>query len=125
MISTIQTLAARGWSERRIARELRLNRETVRRYSKHTDPSPGSGAAEGTEMAQGTGENLAGEASKYTTLSPGSAGAPASDPEMIVNAALAAAKACVSLCEPWEEVIVAALEQQLSAKRTGKLRKRK
>ena len=91
MISTIQTLAARGWSERRIARELRLNRETVRRYSKHTTPSPGSEAAEGPEMAHGIGENQAADRSKYTTLSPGAVDAPVSDPETIVIAARAAA----------------------------------
>src|SRR5271166_6141978 len=117
MISTIQTLAARGWSERRIARELKLSRKTVRGYAKYTTPSPGSEAAEGREMAHGVGENLAAEPSKYTTLSPGSDAAPASDPEAVVNAALAAAKASISLCEPWKDVIVAALEQQLSAKR--------
>ncbi len=117
MISTIQTLAAQGWSERRIARELKLNRKTVRRYAKYTTPSAGSGAVEGAETAEGSGESLEVEVSKYTTLSPGSVAASASDPETIVNAALAAAKASISLCEPWKDVIVAALEQQLSAKR--------
>ncbi len=68
-------------------------------------------------MACGSPENAPPESSKYTTLSPGSVVLPVSDPETVVNAALAAAKACVSLCEPWKEVIVAALEQQLSAKR--------
>jgi transposase len=117
MISTIQTLAAQGWSERRIARELKLNRKTVRRYAKGTSPSPGSEAAEGSEIADGIGETLGADPSKYTTLSPGSAGVPGSEPEAIVNAALAAARASVSLCEPWKEMIKAALEQQLSAKR--------
>jgi transposase len=68
-------------------------------------------------MAGRNGENPASEPSKYTTLSPGSDGAAVSDPEWVVNAALAAAKASISLCEPWKEMIVAALEQQLSAKR--------
>jgi len=49
MISTIQMLAARGWSERCIARELKLSRKTVRRYAKYTTPSPGSEAVEGVE----------------------------------------------------------------------------
>jgi transposase len=117
MISTIQTLAARGWSERRIARELRLNRETVRRYSKHTTPSPGSEAVESSESPFDCPENAPPGASKYTTLSPGSEAAREPGPETIVDAALAAARACVSLCEPWKETIVASLEQQLSAKR--------
>src|ERR1017187_6504309 len=117
MISTIRTLTARGWSERRISEELGIHRKTVRRYAKCTTPSPGSEAVKGPEMAPGIGEDQAGEPSKYTTLSPGSVSAPASDPETIVDAALAAARGCVSLCEPWEEVIVAGLKQQLSAKR--------
>ena len=44
MISTIQTLTARGWSERRISEELGIHRKTVRRYAKCTTPSPGSEA---------------------------------------------------------------------------------
>ena len=117
MISTIQTLAARGWSERRIARELKLNRKTVRRYAKYTTPSPGSEAAEGSEWSRDCPENAPPEPSKYTTPSSGSQCKAESDAETIVNAALAAAKASVSLCEPWKDMIVAALEQQLSAKR--------
>ena len=117
MISTIQTLAARGWSERRIARELKLNRKTVRRYAKGTTPSPGSDAVESPELACGSTEKGPPATSKYTTLSSGSDGPVALEPETIVSAALVAARASVSLCEPWKDMIVAALEQQLSAKR--------
>jgi transposase len=117
MISTIQTLTARGWSERRISEELGIHRKTVRRYAKCTTPSPGSEAVEGSESRSNCAEKAPLEASKCTTLYPGSVDALVSEPERIVDAALAAARACVSLCEPWKDVIVAALEQQLSAKR--------
>src|SRR5437016_1893623 len=38
--NTIQELAARGWSRRRIARELKLDRKTVRRYLRGAAKSP-------------------------------------------------------------------------------------
>ena len=37
---SIKTLAANGWSRRRIARELNLNRETVGRYLRLADLKP-------------------------------------------------------------------------------------
>src|SRR5690348_1237338 len=49
--NTIQQLAAQGWSRRRIARALKVDRKTVRRYLKTaakspTISTPGSGGAE-------------------------------------------------------------------------------
>ncbi len=117
MISTIRTLTARGWSERRISEELGIHRKTVRRYSKCTTPSPGSEAQEDPKTSAGINEDRSAVASKYTTLSPGSEATPTSELETNFNAALAAAKSCVSLCERWKEAIEAGLGQQLSAKR--------
>ncbi|NQU76463.1 MAG: helix-turn-helix domain-containing protein, partial [Planctomycetes bacterium] len=34
LVNSIRTLLTRGWSQRRIARELGVNRETVGRYAK-------------------------------------------------------------------------------------------
>jgi transposase len=53
---SIATLAAKGWSSRKIARELDLDRETVRRYrpapdSKPAIPPTGSGDAAGSKPA--------------------------------------------------------------------------
>src|SRR3954470_20182844 len=51
---TIRTLHRRGWSQRRIADELGINRETVARHLRQADPPskpanapPGSGGGEG------------------------------------------------------------------------------
>jgi len=110
----IHTLTSRGWSERRIARELNVHRKTVRRYAKCTGVSPGSDAAVGDGVQSELAENGPPVPSKCTTPSPGSEG---SAEDTVVDAAVAAAKSSVSLCEPWKEVIVAGLEKQLSAKR--------
>jgi len=37
---TIRTLHLRGWSQRRIAAELGINRETVARHIRQADPPP-------------------------------------------------------------------------------------
>jgi transposase len=49
---SIATLAAKGWSSRKIARELGLDRETVRRYRLESDSKPAivpTGSAEGSD----------------------------------------------------------------------------
>ena len=138
----IQTLKARGWSARRIARELGFDRDTVRRYlqageANAATPTPGSpqenepknpvgqpATPAGPPAASATltpGFCAAGEA-KPATPSSGSCGYPATPGETIaaeaaVDQALAAARASVSLCERWRAQIEAGLDQQLSAKR--------
>jgi IS30 family transposase len=39
-INAIRTLHEKGWSQRRIARELNVDRETVRRYVQSADSNP-------------------------------------------------------------------------------------
>ena len=134
----IITLKARGWSARRIARELGFDRDTVRRYllageAKPATPTPGSPQENQPESLPGPpgspaksatvtpGYGVAGE-SKPATPTPGSGGDPATVDETVaaetaVDQALAAARANVSLCELWQAQIEAGLNQQLSAKR--------
>ncbi|MGH7958014.1 MAG: IS21 family transposase, partial [Opitutaceae bacterium] len=140
---TIITLWQRGWSARRIARELGCDRDTARRYirleaaAKPATPSPGSGQENqpGRPLEPPSGD------AKPATLSPGS-GEPAevksatsslgqantaADPSAPVAGtaeadgafarALAAARANVSLCERWKKEIEVAREQGLTAKR--------
>ena len=137
---TIVSLWRRGWSARRIARELGVSREAVGKYIPHDEakpatPTPGSGPGNevGNEPAVDQTE------AKPATLTPGtqaSAKAKPATPTAGINTvvptnpnptadfatdtftqAMAAAHANVSLCERWKPVIVAGLDQGLSAKR--------
>ena len=85
---SILTLAEQGWSRRRIARELGLDRETVGRYLRLGRPKPAISLT-------GSGEELV---SKPAIPLAGSAGRQ-------------------SLCVPLQEVIEAAIGAGLSAQR--------
>jgi transposase-like protein len=88
---SIQTLAARGWSARRIARELDINRETVGRWLRLAQPAVTAPVVTATPTAPepGTPEP------KPATVATGSG----------------------SRCEPWREHTGQALAQGLSAMR--------
>ena len=137
---TIVTLWERGWSARRIAREMGYDRDTVGKYvglegSKPATPTPGSEtekgapappAAPGPEAkpATLTAGSAAGVEPEAATPIPGEsvtqelngAGAPGAGSELFAQA-LAAAQANVSLCAGWKQEIEAGLDQGLSAKR--------
>src|SRR6266404_1329011 len=88
---TILTLHRQGWSKRRIARELDLDRATVRKYLAEADskpPTPQTGSAQ-----------IATPKSPTDPQTGSSTGGPA------------------SLCEPWREQIEQALAQGLSIQR--------
>jgi len=89
---TIVALRRQGWSKRRIARELGLDRATVRKYLAQADsnsPTPQTGSAESPPPKSPT-DPQTGSATGY---------GPA------------------SLCEPWREQIEQALAQGLSIQR--------
>lgn len=111
---TIVRLNNRGWSARRIARELGYDRDTISKYvrreaAKPATPTPGSGEQSEAEKPPGATDVAANPA----TLIPGKS----ADPEVALTPALAAARANVSLCEGWQREIEVGLEQGLSAKR--------
>ncbi len=105
--NTIQELAARGWSRRRIAREMELDRKTVRRYLKAASKSPtistpGSEVGSGPKSpistsGAGNGSHLVAEALHAQRIE-SAAGRP-------------------SLCERHRELIQSKLESGLSAQR--------
>jgi transposase len=87
---SITTLAANGWSQRRIARELDIDRETV-------------------------GRHLRLAASKPAIVLTGTAADPAAKPAIPLTGKLAAGRQ--SLCEPLAAVIASAVAAGLSAQR--------
>src|SRR6478672_1935748 len=96
---TIRTLHLRGWSQRRIADELGINRETVARHIRRADAPPKPADAPlGSEEDKGPPQlALATPGSTPDPQSPGSGRA--------------------SGCEPWRESIRAKCALGLSAQR--------
>ena len=100
--NTIQQLAALGWSRRRIARELKLDRKTVRRYLSAAAKSPTISTPSSPEPAE----------SKSPISTPGEpTGAE------LVTRALEAEAGRPSLCDPHRARIAAKLDAGLSAQR--------
>ena len=103
--NAIQQLAAQGWSNRRNATELNLDRKTVRRYAKSGSKSPSISTA---------GSEVVDESKSPISTAGNPAGA-----EVVTEALekLGVRAGRPSLCDPHREVIVAKLERGLSAQR--------
>jgi transposase len=150
LIDTILTLRGQGWSQRRIARELQIDRETVARHleaseapkpatpdealsgSKPATPGEALGPHEAPKPAtpmRGDGalsEALGGEALGGEAVSVAGPGSTASDQDSSTPATKTAASTVEdrseaspsgSQCAPFREIILAKLEQGLSAQR--------
>jgi transposase len=113
---TISTLSGSGWSQRRIARELGLDRETVARYRRlarqREEPKPaippaGSGPAEEPVPA------LVPPGPEVTTAP----SQPAAEPPKPAISPAGSKSGRVSHCEPFESFIKAGLEARLSGQR--------
>jgi transposase len=112
---TIRTLHRRGWSQRRIADELGINRETVARHLRRPDPPPkpanaplGSEAAQGAPKPANAPPGSEGDegAPELTIATPG----PIPDPQPRGSGR-------ASGCEPWRELIRAQCDRGLTAQR--------
>ena len=101
---SITTLAAQGWSRRRIARELDLNRETVGKYLRMADSKPAISTSGSAPVAD----------SKPAILTPGSEADPTAKPAISTLGSTAGRQ---SLCQPWRPQIEAAVAVGLSAQR--------
>jgi transposase len=99
---SITTLAAHGWSHRRIARELDVNRETVGRYLRLADSKP----------AISTPGSAPDPAAKPAILTPGSEVNSDSKPAISISGS-----GRQSSCLPWQPQIAAAVAVGLSAQR--------
>jgi transposase len=112
---TIRTLHRRGWSQRRIADELGINRETVARHLRQADPAPKpANAPPGSTAPDG--------APKPANAPPGSEGgegAPevAAVPPVSTPDPQPRGGGRASGCEPWRHVIRAKCDLGLTARR--------
>ena len=120
---SIVALVARGWSQRRIARELGLDCSTVARYAKPADSKPA------TNLTHGSGEVV--ESKPASNLAHGSDDDPSAKPttnpvhgstlepeaKPATNLALGLRPGPPSLCEPYALEIEAAIQAGLSAQR--------
>src|SRR5579872_5824186 len=122
VIDTILSLHQRGWSQRRIARELGVHRETVARYLRQAPaPKPAIAPIGSSDDASGskpaiapTGSPASSDAPKPAIAPIGAAGLPdmpATPPAVETGAGRP------SDCAPWRAVIEAKLELGLSAQR--------
>jgi transposase len=108
---TIITLAQRGWSQRRIARELAVDRETVRRYAPRAKPATNPTAGS-EEPKPASGENPT--AGFDTPSAAAESPKPATD---ATNPTAGFSPGPPSQCEPHRARIAAALERGLTAQR--------
>ena len=112
---TIRTLHRRGWSQRRIADELGINRETVARHLRLPEPGPKpANAPPGSEAPDG--------APKPANAPPGSV-ADEGEPEHVdapthsTTAPQPRGSGRASGCEPWRDLIRAKCDLGLTAQR--------
>ena len=113
---TISTLSRGGWSQRRIARELGIDRETVARYRRLTrqlaEPNPAISPA-GSEPTEGPNPAIVPRGPEVT---PPPSHPPAEPPNPAISPA-GSKPGRVSHCEPFESFIKAGLDGGLSAQR--------
>jgi transposase len=113
-IQALLALHGRGWSQRRIARELGIDRETVARHiglasaaaAKPASAPPGSQGVEGSNPASappGSNDTMEGAADSKPASAPSGSAAGISSP--------------ASAAWPWREIIGEKLEQGLQAQR--------
>jgi hypothetical protein len=118
IIESILSLHAQRWSQRRIARELKVDRETVRKYLRQglSDSKPAIAPTGSGGSKPATFPGVPAEDSKPATNLP-TGSEPDSKPAGLAGVALLGLAGPQSHCEPYREIILAKMEEDLSAKR--------
>jgi transposase len=117
-VHSIQTLHARGWFQRRIARELGVHRETVARYVQLPEHRPRAGPDSLIRPDQNRPNPPTGSAADEPDGAGGIEACDAGSAAVQNRPNLpAGSSGPASLCEPFREVILAALERGLSYQR--------
>ena len=116
-VDSILRLHAQGWSQRRIAGELHVDRKTVSRYVQLAQPNPKSpNAPSGSDGSELEGAGPAPTISKGANAPLGSV-ADSLPPAVAEFLTRASGPGRRSGCEPYRELILAKLDQGLSAQR--------
>src|SRR6266566_6462130 len=113
---TISTLSRGGWSQRRIARELGIDRETVARYrrlARQVAESNPANPPAGSEPAEAPTAAIV-PSGPEVTMPPSQ---PATEPPNPAISPAGSKAGRVSHCQPFESVIKAGLDAKLSAQR--------
>ncbi len=126
-VQAILQLHSLGWSQRRIAEELAIDRKTVRRHLLRQLGGPkGTKAPTGSEVPKGTtlptvpapGRERSGRAEPVgVSADPNAAKAPTGSPPQFGDDQPACVAGQRSVCEPYRELIQAKLDQGLSVQR--------
>ena len=117
VVNAIITLKQRKWSNRRIARELGIDRETVKRHLElaKDGSNPVSDPTIGTDNSKpATNAPPGSEEAKPATNAPTGLLAEYTDDDQDQSSKLSGPD---SQCEPFREIIKGKLEQELAAKR--------
>ena len=107
LIDTIQRLRQQKWSQRRIAKELQIDRETVARYlAQQEAPKPASAEGALSDSKPATQEEALSDCT-----------GPASTSDLNECSQCTTAVSEASQCAPFREIILSKLDQGLSAQR--------